>query len=303
MAKKCDKNRVSVVENLNIYGSIDDPSGNTQLSLPNTGAPATPGEEYLYEAMISIPQPDKSHEEDTTDPIWTQENNLYSLVPMDLKTHHCEDAVASDAAVSNAATSDVAASNAAASYAAASNQSTVAMAQPSTQTVCTNEKSSSKKGREKAGYQILTSFLWIAIIFVFCMTIICFVVVMIEIAQLKSKTPSCLISMSQVGGYNCSSCEGRVANYLSTFSEEIRNLCEAQQGGACEGLEEISLQLLALENKTETLINVLGRQGQYSTFPAPSCAALPPCSPSGNYWVRSSNGSAVCAYCDTTSEV
>ncbi len=31
-----------------------------------------------------------------------------------------------------------------------------------------------------------------------------------------------------------------------------------------------------------------------------SCAALPPFSPSGYYWVRASNGSAVPVYCDMT---
>ena len=31
-----------------------------------------------------------------------------------------------------------------------------------------------------------------------------------------------------------------------------------------------------------------------------SCAALPPSSPSGYYWVRASNGSAVRVYCDMT---
>ena len=34
--------------------------------------------------------------------------------------------------------------------------------------------------------------------------------------------------------------------------------------------------------------------------PASSCAALPPSSPSGYYWVRASNGSAVRVYCDMT---
>jgi phage gp36-like protein len=36
------------------------------------------------------------------------------------------------------------------------------------------------------------------------------------------------------------------------------------------------------------------------SFPTPSCAALPPSSPSGYYWVRASNGSAVRVYCDMT---
>ena len=40
--------------------------------------------------------------------------------------------------------------------------------------------------------------------------------------------------------------------------------------------------------------------GQLSIYPATSCATLPPSSPSGYYWVRVSNGSAVSAYCNMT---
>ena len=40
--------------------------------------------------------------------------------------------------------------------------------------------------------------------------------------------------------------------------------------------------------------------GQFRFYPAISCAALPPSSPSGYYWVRAFNGSAVIVYCDMT---
>ena len=61
-------------------------------------------------------------------------------------------------------------------------------------------------------------------------------------------------------------------------------------------------QTQQLENTTihihkELLRNLLG---QFSFNPAASCAALPPSSPSGYYWVRASNGSAVSVYCDMT---
>jgi hypothetical protein len=60
-----------------------------------------------------------------------------------------------------------------------------------------------------------------------------------------------------------------------------------------------------LENLENTSINVLNQrviileaiQGLQSI---PSCAALPPSSPSGYYWVTASNGSAVRVYCDMT---
>ena len=40
--------------------------------------------------------------------------------------------------------------------------------------------------------------------------------------------------------------------------------------------------------------------GQLPSFPATSCLQVAPSSPSGYYWVRSSNGSAVRVYCDMT---
>ena len=68
-------------------------------------------------------------------------------------------------------------------------------------------------------------------------------------------------------------------------------------------------QLTTLYNQTEQLKNVtihvqneLLRNpfGQFSSNPTSSCAALLPSSPSGYYWVRASNGSAVSVYCDMT---
>ena len=56
-----------------------------------------------------------------------------------------------------------------------------------------------------------------------------------------------------------------------------------------------------LNSSTQLLLNGLeGPGGQYPFYPAASCAALPPSSPSGYYWVRASDGSAVSVYCDMT---
>ena len=43
-----------------------------------------------------------------------------------------------------------------------------------------------------------------------------------------------------------------------------------------------------------------GPGGKFQFYPAISCAAVPPSSPSGYYWVRASNGSAMSVYCDMT---
>ena len=57
-----------------------------------------------------------------------------------------------------------------------------------------------------------------------------------------------------------------------------------------------------LNSSTQLLFDSLLERppGQYPFYPAVSCAALPPFSPSGYYWVRASNGSAVSVYCDMT---
>ena len=66
-----------------------------------------------------------------------------------------------------------------------------------------------------------------------------------------------------------------------------------------------SLQLSEMfESEIRWLIlDILERPGQYQDYPAASCAAVllfAPLSPSGLYWVSSSNGSAVHVYCDMT---
>ena len=57
----------------------------------------------------------------------------------------------------------------------------------------------------------------------------------------------------------------------------------------------------SLDSKLNNVIRSL--TGQYSNLPADSCSLvlqLNPSSPSGDYWIRSSNGSAVRVYCDMT---
>ena len=64
-------------------------------------------------------------------------------------------------------------------------------------------------------------------------------------------------------------------------------------------IETISGDITAIENKTQLLIDYF-QIGQSEENPSPSCAALRGLSPSGYYWVRTSNGSAVHVYCDMT---
>ena len=64
----------------------------------------------------------------------------------------------------------------------------------------------------------------------------------------------------------------------------------------------LNLTLLQ-ENNAQELIYNLKNSGQLITFPATSCASIllfSPSLPSGDHWIRSSNGSAVRVYCDMT---
>ena len=65
--------------------------------------------------------------------------------------------------------------------------------------------------------------------------------------------------------------------------------------------QQLSQQNERLNSSTQLLLSVLeGPVGNFPFYPAVSCAALPLSSPSGYYWVRASNGSAVSVYCDMT---
>ncbi len=81
--------------------------------------------------------------------------------------------------------------------------------------------------------------------------------------------------------------EKLLQNYLEVDSriKQLNFSHYQQQSSQIEAIQSILLEQLNIE-------------GIYPSFPASSCAALPPSSPSGYYWVRASNGSAVRVYCD-----
>ena len=64
-------------------------------------------------------------------------------------------------------------------------------------------------------------------------------------------------------------------------------------------IDMVSQNFTTLNTGLQQLMAVLVTRGQYA-FPFDSCAALPPSSPSGHYWVRTPTGSAVVVYCDPT---
>ena len=89
------------------------------------------------------------------------------------------------------------------------------------------------------------------------------------------------------------------SNFEAIFQQLYRNL--SQRYGSLQIdldrlQQESSQNFSLLESRTQHL----PRNGLSPSTPAISCTALPPSSPSGYYWVRASNGSAVRVHCDTT---
>ena len=143
----------------------------------------------------------------------------------------------------------------------------------------------------------------------------CCIAFALEISELKSETASSL-----------NSSVGMLSQQLLQLSENVSakqdhslsNIANKLENDLNSSIDLLSQQLLQMDNRTQQLnisINQqvndlqiqtlqirdgLQRSGQYPTFPAPSCAALFPSFPSGYYWVRASNGSAVRVYCDMT---
>ena len=81
-----------------------------------------------------------------------------------------------------------------------------------------------------------------------------------------------------------------IRSNLLQLNDNLSNLNERQEMFPL--LNESVVDLHQMLEQNMLLLN------QYTGLP--SCAALPPSFPSGYYWVRASNGSAVREYCDMT---
>ena len=97
---------------------------------------------------------------------------------------------------------------------------------------------------------------------------------------------------------------GMLHQQLSQQNESINTLHQqlSLQNKSSNTLDQQLIQQnQQLNSSIQLLLSVLeGLVGNCPFHPAVSCAALPPSSSSGYYWVRASNGSAVRVYCDMT---
>ena len=156
----------------------------------------------------------------------------------------------------------------------------------------------------------------VTITLVTLISLVCLAVLFAEIAILKSQLVSLQQTSSKMQNESVFLLQLQQINKSLTslqdqittlFREEMEN--NAAQSNNIQRLNtSIDMQLTTLHNQTqqlsdsntmlqqqhnELLRNVLG---QLPSYPAASCAALPPSSPSGYYWVSNSNDSSSLVY-------
>ena len=130
----------------------------------------------------------------------------------------------------------------------------------------------------------------------------------LEIAKLKSDTATHLESQSALANeiLQLKATQQESQNALVSRVESAENEILQLNNVSTVNVQQIQGYYLALDDRIQQLnvaiemLNSSLGSGSHANDPAPSCAALPPSSPSGYYWVRASNGSAVLVYCDMT---
>ena len=101
---------------------------------------------------------------------------------------------------------------------------------------------------------------------------------------------------------------GKLTQQLYTSVDMIYQQLSQQNTSLDSTYQQLRQEYTALDNRTQQLntstqllfSDLEQVSGRFQFSPAASCTVLPPSSPSGYYWVRASNGSAVSVYCDMT---
>ena len=136
----------------------------------------------------------------------------------------------------------------------------------------------------------------------------------IEISNIKSETTSFQTASSLQGSQNAlvSRIEDLMQQCLELKTAVVTTATQSNESYSAylqlnHTIQQLRVQLnqgfSAIDDNIQLLnerINSSLGSGRHANVPVPSCAALPPSSPSGYYWVRASNGSAVRVYCDMT---
>ena len=126
----------------------------------------------------------------------------------------------------------------------------------------------------------------------------------LQVTTLKSEIASLQMASSS---FTCTLEE--VVHQLNTSIDMLYQQLSQQNALIDSSYQQLRLEYSVLDNRTQELnlstqllLDGLleGPPGHFRFHPQDSCAALPPSSSSGYYWVRDSNGSAVSVYCNMT---
>ena len=127
----------------------------------------------------------------------------------------------------------------------------------------------------------------------------------LQITTLKSEIISLQMTSSSQNAFTDTLEE--VIHQLNTSIDMLYQQLSQQNASLDSAYQQLRQEYTALDNRTQQLntstqllFSGLGPPGRYSSYPVDSCAALPPSTPSGYYWVRASDGSDVSVYCDMT---
>ena len=91
--------------------------------------------------------------------------------------------------------------------------------------------------------------------------------------------------------------KSETASTLQQLKSETASTIQQLKSETASTLQQLNASINMLSQRPNDLE---GPPGHFPFYPVDSCAALPPSSLSGYYWVRASNGSAVSVYCDMT---
>ena len=128
-----------------------------------------------------------------------------------------------------------------------------------------------KGGNRGVHVRWLAMFAFMVVVIMAIVQVTCLIVILVNVAELKAEEDS-LQQLTQSNENNS------VELNCQQLSREYKMAVEFLNNSITEAIRDLGVYLLQ------------------SSF----CAALPPSSPSGYYWVRASNGSAVHVYCDMT---
>ncbi len=89
-------------------------------------------------------------------------------------------------------------------------------------------------------------------------------------------------------------------NTLDNNVTSLKQEYNSSLGQLFDAMGSLQQEFMSQNNTLQVLSDNIGTLGQYATFPIASCADVLHSYPSGYYWVRASNGSAVREYCEVT---